>query len=250
MRNLRLTLAYDGADFSGWQFQPHLRTVQGTLEEAMRQVTGVWTRVHGSSRTDAGVHALGQVASLTTPTRLDNATLRKALNAVLPFDLAVIEVADAPEGFHATRDAVRKRYRYVLQDGQPRDPLGRAYSWHIPVRLDDDAMRTAARHLLGEHDFKAFQTTGSARESTVRTIYDLTIERRPLETGPRLVIEVEANGFLYNMVRNIAGTLMSVGRARHAPDWVAEVLVSRDRRRAGMAAPAEGLFLLWIKFPE
>ncbi len=135
MRNVRLTLAYDGADFCGWQFQPQQRTVQATLEAAIKQVTGAWSRVCASSRTDAGVHALGQVVSFHTATRLDNDTLRRALNAVLPFDVSVKNVRDAAPDFHATRDSVRKRYRYVMQDGRIRDPIGRRYAWFIPHEL-------------------------------------------------------------------------------------------------------------------
>jgi tRNA pseudouridine38-40 synthase len=164
--------------------------------------------------------------------------------------MVVLEVWDAPDGFHATRDSIRKCYRYVIQDGRPRDPFGRVYSWHVPTRLDVDAMRAGARFLIGEHDFKAFQSTGSARESSIRTIYEVLVERRRLDHGERVVIEVEANGFLYNMVRNIAGSLAYVGRGKHPPEWMGEVLASRDRRKAGMAAPPEGLFLLWVQFWE
>jgi tRNA pseudouridine38-40 synthase len=249
MRNVRLTLAYDGADFCGWQYQPQQRTVQGTLEAAIEQVTGVWARVCASSRTDAGVHALGQVVSFHTPTRLDNDTLRRALNAVLPFDVSVKNVRDAEPDFHATRDSIRKRYRYVMQDGRIRDPIGRRYAWFIPHELDVAAMQEATMHLIGEHDFAAYETTGSERQSTVRTVYDLTVERRQTDHGERIIMEVEANGFLYNMVRNIAGTLAVVGRRKKPPTWLGDVLRSRDRRRAGMTAPPEALFLLWVKYP-
>lgn len=248
MRIVRLTLSYDGTDFYGWQYQPDKRTVQAVLEQAVEQVTGVWTRVCASSRTDAGVHALGQVASFPTATRLDNDTLRRALNAVLPEDVSVREVRDAPDGFHATRDALRKRYRYVIQDGRIRDPIGRRYAWFVPHHLDAEAMQQAAGALLGEHDFSSFECTGSERESSVRTIYDLRVERRMTDHGERIMMEVEANGFLYNMVRNIAGSLMSVGKGRHAPGWLAEVLAARDRTLAGMTAPPQGLFLLWVKY--
>lgn len=249
MRYVCLKLAYDGTDFYGWQHQPQRRTVQGELEKAVHEVTGVWTRMHGSSRTDRGVHAFGQAVSFATETWLSNDALCKALNAVLPFDMVVLGVFDAPHGFHATRDSVRKRYRYVIQDGRPRDPFGRAYSWHVPRELNVDLMQEAAKLIEGTHDFRAFQSTGSSRESTVRTVYEVLVERRLLDHGWRTIIEVEANGFLYNMVRNIAGTLLYVGQGKHPPSWVAEVLASQKRKLAGMAAPAEGLFLLWIEFP-
>lgn len=249
MRHLRLTIAYDGTDFHGWQFQPKCRTVQAEMEKAIEEVTGVWTRVSASSRTDAGVHALGQVVSFPTETRLDNDTLRRALNAVLPFDVSVLEVRDAPSDFHATRDSIRKRYRYVLQDGRIRDPIGQHYAWFVPHVLHLEAMQDAAQYLLGTHDFAAYETTGSARETTVRTIYDLRLERRATDLGDRILMEVEADGFLYNMVRNIAGSMVMVGRQKERPCWLREVLLSLDRRRAGMTAPAHGLFLLWVKFP-
>jgi tRNA pseudouridine38-40 synthase len=249
MRTLRLTLTYDGTDFFGWQYQgPKVRTVQATLEAAVAEVTGVWTRMQGSSRTDAGVHALGQVVSFQTQTRLENDLFRKALNAVLPRDVSVLEVRDAPDDFNATRHAVRKRYRYLIQDGRIRDPIGARYAWFVSHVLDVAAMQAAAPQLIGEHDFKAYQTAGSIRETTVRTVYDLQVERRPTDHGERIVIEVEANGFLYNMVRNIAGSLMPIGRGKEPIHWLTDILRSRDRRRAGMTAPAQGLFLMWVKY--
>ena len=249
MRNVRLTIAYDGADFQGWQYQgPTKRTVQATLEAAVEEITGVFTRVCASSRTDAGVHALGQAVNFLTDTRLDNYALRRGLNAVLPDDLTVLEVVDAPWELHVTRDAVRKRYRYVIQDGRILDPIGRRHAWFVPHHLDVEAMQAATSQLIGEHDFKAFQSTGSSRQSSVRTIYDLTVTRRPTEFKDHILIEVEADGFLYNMVRNIAGSMVVVGRKKQSPTWLTDVLATRDRRRAGMTAPAHGLFLLWVKF--
>lgn len=249
MRNVCLTLAYDGTDFFGWQYQgPNRRTVQATLEAAVAEVTGEEARVCGSSRTDSGVHALGQEANFGTNTRLSNDALRKALNAVLPFDMSVLSVRDMPDWFNATRDSVRKRYRYLIQDGRIRDPIGRRYAWFVPHVLCLERMQTAAPLVVGEHDFRAFQTSGSARESTIRTIYDLSVQRCPTDHGDRIVIEVEADGFLYNMVRNLAGTLVYIGRQKEPPEWIVEVLHSKDRRKAGMTAPPEGLFLLWIKF--
>lgn len=251
MRNVRLTIAYDGADFQGWQYQgPTTRTVQLVLEGAIAEVTGVATRVCATSRTDAGVHALGQAVSFHTETRLDNDTLRRALNAVLPDDLSVLEAVDASLDLHVTRDAVRKRYRYVIQDGRILDPVGRRHAWFVSHHLDVDAMQAGAKELIGKHDFQAFQSTGSARQTTIRTVFDLTVVRRPTEVRDHILMEIEADGFLYNMVRNIAGSMVVVGRKKQPPSWLGEVLASRDRRRAGMTAPAHGLFLLWVKFRE
>jgi tRNA pseudouridine38-40 synthase len=250
MKTFKLTLAYDGTDFLGWQRQPAKRTVQGELEAAILRITGHWSKCVASGRTDAGVHALGQVVSFQSDTRLPPAVLTKALNAELPEDMLVFEVAPAPDGFHALRDALRKRYRYVIEDGRPRDLFDRKYLWHVYQRLDVEAMRAAAAPLVGTHDFASYETSGSPRLSTVRTVHDLFVERRPSELTDRIIIEVEADGFLYNMVRNIVGTLVAVGKGRGAIGWPAEVLALKDRTKAGMTAPAQGLFLVGVDYGE
>jgi tRNA pseudouridine38-40 synthase len=250
MPTFKLTLAYDGTDFAGWQRQPDNRTVQGELEAAIERITQKRSKCIASGRTDAGVHALGQVVSFHSETKLDGPTLTKALNAELPEDMLVFEVAEAPPNFHALRDAVRKRYRYVIQDGRLPDLFDRKYVWHVYHRLDVEAMRAAAAPLVGTHDFASFETAGSPRLTTVRTVFDLSVERRPAELTDRVVIEVEADGFLYNMVRNIAGTLVAVGKGKEPPTWPAHVLALRDRTKAGMTAPARGLFLVWVEYAE
>jgi tRNA pseudouridine38-40 synthase len=164
--------------------------------------------------------------------------------------MLVFEVALAPDDFHALRDAVRKRYRYVIQDGRLPDLFDRKYVWHVYQRLDVEAMRSAAAALAGTHDFASFETAGSPRLTSVRTILELAVERRQAELTDRVVIEVEADGFLYNMVRNIVGTLVQVGKGREAVSWPAEVLALRDRTKAGMTAPAQGLFLVGVEYPE
>jgi tRNA pseudouridine38-40 synthase len=245
-RTLKLTLSYDGTNYFGWQYQPDRPTVQGTLEAALRQVTQEQIRVAGSGRTDAGVHALGQVASFQTRSRLPVEVLHKALNATLPHDVAVVEVCEAPPGFHAIRDCVRKTYRYVLHDGPVRDVFSRQYAWHVWHRLDECAMRRAAEALVGTHDFASFQTQGTERESTVRTVFDLSVER----ASHLVAVEVTADGFLYNMVRTIVGTLVKVGRGQRGESWPAEVLAARDRRLAGMTAPPHGLFLVRAEYEK
>lgn len=249
-KTYRLVLAYDGTEFAGWQRQPGLRTVQQELEAALSRITGEAVRCIASGRTDAGVHALGQVVSFQSATRLAPAVLTKALNAELPEDMLVFEVALAPRGFHALRDALRKRYRYVIEDGRLRDLFDRRYLWHVFARLELEPMQEAARLLLGTHDFASFQTGGSPRLSTVRTIYDLIVERRASELTDRVVIEVEADGFLYNMVRNIVGTLVEVGKGKQPPQWAAQVLAAQQRAAAGMTAPAQGLYLVGVEYPE
>jgi len=267
MRTIKLTLAYDGTAYAGWQVQPGETTVQGTLEAALKKVTNQSVRVLASGRTDAGVHAAGQVVGFQTGSELAVNVLQKALNAVLPPDIAVIEVAEVPEGFHAIRDARRKRYRYVIHDRAVRDVFRRGYCWHYGRRLDVEAMHRAVQLLLGTHDFSSFETSGAPRESSVRTITDIFVCRAgdcpdfraakmglspsvvPVAPGDDFIlIEVEADGFLYNMVRAIVGTLVEVGRGAESEDWVHEVLQSTDRRRAGPTAPPEGLCLVHVDY--
>ncbi len=246
MRFLKLTVAYDGTHFSGWQWQPTQRTPQGALEAAVLAITGETTRLRASGRTDAGVHALGQVVSWETETQLPTDVLVRALNARLPHDVVVLEVSEAPTGFHAVINTISKRYRYMLYDHPVRDIFARHYVWQVWQRLDATAMHQAAQRLRGEHDFKSFESSGSPRRSTVRTVYDITVERRTMDYGERIVVEVEANGFLYTMVRNIVGSLVEVGRGNRDANWLSEVLERRDRRAAGATAPPQGLYLLQV----
>ena len=259
MRTLKLTLAYDGTAYAGWQVQPGCRTVQGTLEAAVRKVTGQGVRVVASGRTDAGVHALGQVAGFQTHSDLTADVLRRALNAELPEDVAVLEVAEAADDFHPIRDALRKRYRYLIHDARVRDVFRRQYCWHYTHgRLDAEAMSRAGKTLLGTHDFRSFQSSGAERESSVRTIFDVSVQRRREEErrgeegrGEEhdwITLEVEADGFLYNMVRAIVGTLVEVGRGAQPESWPAEVLQAADRAAAGPTAPPQGLFLVRVDY--
>lgn len=247
MRSFKLTLAYDGTDFAGWQRQPDRRTVQGELERALCIITGAPTVAIASGRTDAGVHALGQMASVSTASGIAPERLREALNAHLPDDVVVRDVEEMKPRFFALRDTVRKRYRYVIHDGRLRNVLTRRQAWHVRATLDVDAMHRAAQILRGTHDFDSFESTGSHRLTTRRTIFEIGVWRRESLEGKCVVVEVEADGFLYNMVRNITGTLVAVGRRKKTEAWVAEVLAARDRRTAGMAAPPQGLFLLHVE---
>jgi tRNA pseudouridine38-40 synthase len=248
-RSLRLKLAYDGTAYGGWQRQLNCVSIQGLLETAFQRVTGERVSVTASGRTDAGVHALGQVASCNTNSSLTPDALRRALNASLPSDICILTVQEAPANFHAIREAVQKRYRYQIRTGQNRDVFARHYAWQIWHELDLEKMREATQHLIGRHDFRSFQTSGSQRKTTVRTILDLTLQGERTDFGQRITLEVEADGFLYNMVRNIVGTLVEVGRGKQTPSWVSEVLAARDRRRAGPTAPARGLTLLHVTYP-
>ena len=259
MRTIKLALAYDGTEYAGWQVQPGQATVQGTLEAAIKKVTGQQVRVTASGRTDAGVHALAQVAAFETDSKLSNHVLQRALNAELPRDVVVLQLNEAPPGFHPIRDAVRKRYRYVIHDGSVRDTFRLGQCWqYVHGRLDVDAMQRAANALLGTHDFSSFETSGAERASSVRTIFDLPVERgraggadlvtADLVTSDLVTVEVEADGFLYNMVRAIVGTLVEVGRGAQQESWVADALEATDRRVAGPTAPPEGLFLVRVEY--
>ncbi|HEX8201998.1 MAG TPA: tRNA pseudouridine(38-40) synthase TruA [Isosphaeraceae bacterium] len=244
MRNIKLLLCYDGTDFSGWQRQPDRRTVQQELETALGRLTGVESPTNASGRTDAGVHALGQVVHFFTASRHEPAVFVKALNALLPRDVRVIDAWDVPQSFHATLDARVKLYRYVIDNGRIADPFLLRTSWHVFTPLDAEAMDRAAQALRGRHDFHSFETNWPNRTSSVRTITHIAVER----AVDSVRIEVEADGFLYNMVRAIAGTLTLVGAGRWPESRVAEVLAAEDRARAGPTAPPQGLFLVRVRY--
>ena len=246
----RFTLAYDGTDFTGWQRQPNFRTVQGELEATFAKVMQKPVICKASGRTDSGVHALGQVVAFDADVRMELPALAKALNAELPEDMQIFEIEPVRDGFDPIRDAVSKRYRYVVEDGRVRDVFDRHYVWQIYRDLDEKGMQQAATALVGTHDFVSYQTSGSMRLTTVRTVYDITVERVFHGRTPRVIIEVEANGFLYNMVRNFVGTLVAVGLGKQAIHWPAEVLAQKDRKLAGMTAPPQGLFLVQVVYDD
>jgi len=248
MRTLKITLAYDGTAYNGWQFQTTGPTIQSTIEKALQQITGQSVRVTASGRTDAGVHALGQVLSVHLETSLDDEPLCRALNANTPFDIEFLNVETVADGFHAIRDAKRKRYRYVIQYGSRRDVIGRAFNWYVYGPLNVAAMKQAAEQLVGTHDFASFQASGSDRKTTVRTIYELCLAQFTERGADKINIEVEADGFLYNMVRNIVGTLVEIGRGKQDIDWIGRVLAAQNRRAAGVTAPPQGLFLLKVDY--
>lgn len=243
MRTLKLTVEYDGSELCGWQRQANGPTVQQHLEEALAQMVGVHTEVAGASRTDAGVHARGQVASFTTDKAISPYGFRRGLNSKLPPSIAVVDVAEAPPGFHARFWSRGKRYRYTVLTRRDRSPLLHGKCWHEPGALDLDAMRAAAAHLVGEHDFTAFRAAGCTAQHAIRSIRAVDV----VAAADGVVeIEVEGNAFLRNMVRILAGTLVEVGAGRRTPADVAAALASRDRTRAGITAPPGGLCLLWV----
>ena len=244
MRNIKLTLCYDGTEFHGWQRQPGLRTVQQALEDALERLTGARTGTTASSRTDAGVHALGQSVHFYTASGHSIETFIRALNALMPRDVRVLDAREMPQAFHATLDAKSKRYRYVIDNAPIASPFQLRVSWHIPHPLDAVAMDRAARRLLGRHDFRSFETEWPNRTSSVRTIHDISVKCHEKTVN----IEVEADGFLYNMVRSIAGTLVLVGSGKRPESWVSDVLAAENRVEAGPTAPPQGLFLVRVRY--
>lgn len=247
MRNFRLILRYDGTDYNGWQSQPDQRTIQQTLEDAIRTVTGD-ERIfaNASGRTDSGVHAVGQVVNFHSNTKLAPDVVLRAVNNHLPRDVVIVACEEAPPEFDANRDAKRKLYRYVIHDHPVPDPFLRRFCCHSRHRLDADLMRQSAQALKGTHDFRCFETEWPNRASSVRTITHLAISR----AGDWIWLDVEADGFLYNMVRAIAGTLMYVGRRFWPVERVAQLIQGADRTQAGPTAPARGLFLMRVTYQE
>ncbi len=250
MRTVRLTIEYDGTDFNGWQRQRGQRTVQQTLEEAVESVIQEKVTVIGSGRTDSGVHAAGQVAHFHTSSMIPIQDLERAMNARLPDDISVLEAADARPSFHAQFSARRKIYHYVILNRPQPSPLYRRTATHVPYRLNVRRMRSAAACLIGRHDFRSFMAADAARrerdaeKDTRRHITRLEIRQR----AGLIHIEVEANGFLYKMVRNIVGTLIAVGSGKQPVEWVGEILRSKDRTQAGDTAPARGLTLVRVVY--
>jgi tRNA pseudouridine38-40 synthase len=250
MRILKLTLAYDGTRFVGWQRQADGESIQGLLEEALARFEGAPVTVHGAGRTDAGVHARGQVASANVTFAHATETIVRALNAQLPEDIRILEVVDAPPGFHARFSARSKSYRYQIRAGTVGDPFTREFVWQLPEPLNVDAMTDAAAALVGRHDFAAFQSVGTEVASTTRTIFRSqfsTTER--LERPERLLVyEVTADGFLRHMVRAIVGTLVEIGRGWRSVESMAQLIEQGTRAQAGATAPPHGLFLVRVDY--
>lgn len=268
MRNIRLRLAYDGTDFAGWQVQPDKRTVQGCLEGAILATTGESVRLLAAGRTDSGVHALGQVANFRTSSSIPAASWRPALQSQLPPEIVILESDEVDLEFHATFSARSKRYRYLIYNQLVGSPHLRNYAWRISQPLDAAAMHAAAQLLVGQHDFRSFESHWPNKATSVRTVTELTISRSAgwncwqdqallgqsgtLSAGvnvdstvePFICLEIEADGFLYNMVRAITGTLVNVGRGTWTAADVARVLHQQERRVAGGTAPACGLYLV------
>ncbi len=245
MPTFKLTIAYDGTGFIGWQRQATGASIQQALEDALAELAGAPVAVAGAGRTDAGVHARAQVASCTIARAIDASTIVRAANARLPATVRVLSAEVAPATFHARFAARTKTYQYRLWNGDVLNPFERAYTWHVPGALDVVAMAEAARAIEGRHDFAAFQAAGGTAHATEREVIRSEVSRGD---GPLVTYDVCGTGFLRHMVRAIVGSLVEIGRGRHDAAWLAQVIQSADRTRAGPTAPAQGLFLVRVDY--
>jgi len=243
-----LKVAYDGTDFHGWQRQGDYRTVQGVMEDVLRHVVRHPVKLTGCGRTDAGVHAVGHIENFRTTFAHDADKLMRALTSRLPYDLAVVDASYVSDDFHANRSAISKLYRYRVFNSpiRPVSQLSQRYVNHYHRRLDIESMQRAAKFLIGSHDFTSMANTRGKRETMIRTILKCDVTR----AGDEILIDVEGTGFLYNQVRIMAGTLIEAGHGRWEPEEMLDLLNLKDRTKTGFTAPAHGLCLQWVKYPE
>jgi tRNA pseudouridine38-40 synthase len=239
MRNIKLLIEFDGSNFSGWQRQPKGRTVQNVIEAAISKATGEQIMINGSSRTDAGVHAREMVANFFTNSTIPGEKFREALNTRLPNDVSIIKSEEVDDSFHARYSSKGKTYSYTIVNREERLSLGYQYLYHYKYKLDINEMKKACKYFIGSHDFRAFMSPGSSAKTTVRDIKELFIE----EDGDRIKIIITADGFLYNMVRIIVGTLLKVGNGRLNADEIEEIIIEGNRKKAGICIPPNGLIL-------
>lgn len=245
MRNIKLTIEYDGKDFNGWQKQPNKLNIQGTIEKAIEQITGEQVELNASGRTDAGVHALGQVANFKTNSNLPIEKWPLALNANLKKSIVIKSAEEVDERFHSRLTCKRKTYRYVINNSKYGTAIYRNLETHIPQKLNIEKMKKAVKFFEGEHDFKAFKASGTSSKSSVRTIYNAEVIEAK---NDRIYIELTGSGFLYNMVRIIAGTLVEVGLGKIDPEEIQNIIQSKDRSKAGKTLPPQGLYLLKVEY--
>lgn len=245
MINYKMVIAYDGSRYNGWQKQGNTKdTIQGKLEKVLEKLEGREVEVIGAGRTDAGVHALGQVVNVKLESKINEEMLLQYLNQYLPEDIAVLSVKEVPMRFHSRLNATEKTYLYRIYRSEIPNPFIRKYTVTITEELDIEKMRMAAELLIGEHNFKSFCSLKKSKKSTIRTLYSITIE----EIEEEIRISVRGNGFLYHMVRIIIGTLLEVGTGKKKPEEIEQILEKRERQAAGKTAPAHGLFLKEVKY--
>ncbi|CCQ93516.1 tRNA pseudouridine synthase A [[Clostridium] ultunense Esp] len=239
MVNIKLTIQYDGTSYCGWQKQKNGNSIQEEIERAIKLITGERVNLIGSGRTDSGVHAKGQVANFLTDSNIPVDRFKFALNSKLPRDISIIDSRRVDEKFHSRFDAIRKRYQYIIYNKKIRNPLYRNFAYHVPYFLNYKEMEEATKYFLGSHDFSSFMASNSNVKTTIRTIYTFTIKR----TGDLIIFSIEGNGFLYNMVRIIIGTLVEIGSGKLKSDSIPYIIHSKNREAAGYTAPPEGLYL-------
>lgn len=245
MRNIKLTIEYDGREFNGWQKQPNKLNIQGTIEQAIKVITSEDVELNASGRTDAGVHALGQVANFKTNSKIPIEKMAIAINANLKKSIRIKDAQEVEERFHSRLSCKRKTYRYIINNAKEASAIYRNLETHVPDKLDLKKMEEAIKYFIGEHDFKAFRASGTSSKSSVRTIYDAKIIQKE---DNRIWIELTGNGFLYNMVRIIVGTLIEVGQQKIEPSKIKEILESKNRENAGKTFPPNGLYLVKVEY--
>lgn len=244
MRNIKLTIEYDGKCYNGWQKQPNKLNIQGEIERAIYNITKEEVDLIGSGRTDAGVHALGQVANFKTNSEISIEKLPLAINSQLKNSIVIKEAEEVDERFHSRYNAKHKTYRYIINNSKCGTAIYRNLEYSYPFKLDVEKMKQASKYFEGEHDFKAFKSSGTSSKNSVRTIYKAIVK----QDGEKIIIELTGNGFLYNMVRIISGTLLDVGLGKIKPEEIPEIIESKDRRRAGKTLPPYGLYLVEVKY--
>ena len=245
MRNIRLVIEYDGTNYHGWQIQPNATSIQETIEDRLQKITQEEIRLIAAGRTDAGVHAVEQVANFSTNSQLDINNIQRGLNSLLPPDIAIKEISEAEQDFHSRYSAKSKIYRYVILNRRFPSPLYRNFSWFIPFKLDIKEMKSAVQCLIGEHDFSSFKASGCNSHNPIRELYGISLDKDPKGF---IIFEIEANAFLKQMVRNIVGTMVDVGKGKIGVSEFEDIFLSKDRKKAGITAPPQGLFLVKIKY--
>ena len=244
MRNIKLIIEYDGKGFNGWQKQPNKLNIQGEIERAIKEVTGEEVELNASDRTDAGVHAISQVANFKTQSNIDINKIPIALNSKLKKSIIIKKAEEVDLNFHARYNAKGKKYRYIINNSLVGSAIYRDLEYNFPIKLDVEKMKHAAKYFEGEHDFKAFRSSGTSNKNSVREIYKVEIK----EENERIILEFTGNGFLYNMVRIMVGTLMDVGLGKIKPESIKDIIDSKERTKAGKTAPAQGLYLVEVYY--
>lgn len=244
MRNIKLTIEYDGKDFNGWQKQPNKLNIQGEIEKAIYNITKEKVALIGSGRTDAGVHALGQVANFKTDSQIPIEKLAIAINSQLKNSIVIKNAEEVNERFHSRYNAKQKTYRYIINNSKTGSAIYRNLEYCFPIKLDVEKMKKAAKYFEGEHDFKAFKSSGTSSKNSVRTIYKAEVK----QDKERIIIELTGNGFLYNMVRIISGTLLDVGLGKILPEEIPNIIEEKNRQKAGKTLPPHGLYLVAVEY--